>query len=128
MTTAFEYLNNIYQSTDDLMETESNEKDYAPYFINRGLSMGIDTVLFANEMNKHPKLDKKLQYEYLRHSVSKSKRYNKWSKTKLDVDISMLKEYYKTTWEKAREIARTLSDRQIKEISDIVETKKGKVR
>ena len=128
MPSAFEILNNICQSTDNILVTESDEKDYAPYFINRGLGMGLDTILFANEMNKYPKLDKTLQYDYLRHSVSKSKRYNKWAKTKLDVDISMLKEYYKTTWEKAREIANTLSERQIKEISDRVESKKGRVK
>lgn len=124
--TPFQILNNICSSHTNILVTEADEKDYAAFFINKGLGMGIDTVLFANEMNKNAHLDKKMQYDYLRFSIPNSKRYNKWAKTKIDSNIQLLKDFYKTTWEKAKEIESVLTKDQIKGIQLKVESKKGK--
>ena len=44
-------------------------KRYPPYIVNRCLSGHIDAILFANEVNKHPLLDKRLQYDFLLNSL-----------------------------------------------------------
>ena len=37
-------------------------------------------MLYANEMNCLPLADKRMQYDYLYHSVRKRKRFDKWIK------------------------------------------------
>ena len=53
-----DWLNSINFNKDNLIEEDPAViKDYAPYIINRCLSGTIDSILFANEMNKYPILD-----------------------------------------------------------------------
>ena len=58
-----DYLNSINQSKDNLMESEDPEweRHYPPYIVNKCMSHHMDTVMFANEMNRYPHLDKRLQ-------------------------------------------------------------------
>ena len=57
-----EYLNSINLSKKDLMQDDPGwEKNYPPYVINKCLSHHMDTLAFANEMNRYPNLDKRLQ-------------------------------------------------------------------
>ena len=50
------------------------EKAYNSFMVNRGLSYFPDTVVIANEMNKHHQIDNKLQYHYLINMIRKRKR------------------------------------------------------
>ena len=75
----FDYLNTITYSKQDIM-TEDNESQYPAFIINRGLGFGADTVIAANEMNSRTHIDYRMQYDFLRHVIRKSKRYNKWIK------------------------------------------------
>ena len=62
MTELKDWLNSINFNKENLIEEDpSIIKDYAPYIINRCLSGSIDSVLFANEMNKYSFLDKDMQ-------------------------------------------------------------------
>ena len=55
-----DWLNSINHTKQNLIDEDpSVEKDYAPYIINRCLSGHIDSVIFSNEVNKYPNLDKK---------------------------------------------------------------------
>ena len=64
-----DWLNSINHTKQNLIDEDpSVEKDYAPYIINRCLSGHIDSVIFSNEVNKYPNLDKKLQYDFLLNS------------------------------------------------------------
>ena len=62
MTELKDWLNSINFTKENLMEDHSAIKDYPPYIINRCLSGHLDCVMFANEMNKYPNLDKDMQY------------------------------------------------------------------
>ena len=46
------------------MVDAETEKAYAPFLVNRSLSYYQDTVMFANEMNRHAQLDNRLQYDF----------------------------------------------------------------
>ena len=66
-----DWLNSINTSKNNLIDEDPDiEKQYPSYIINRCLSGQIDSVMFANEMNKHPNLAKKLQYCLLYTSPS----------------------------------------------------------
>jgi hypothetical protein len=112
----FEYLNAINYSKQDIMVDGITEKSYNAFMINRSLSYFQDTVFFANEMNRHHHLDKKLQFHFFINIIRKRKRFSKWNKPELDSDIDVVKEYYGYSNEKARQVLTLLSPSQIEEL------------
>lgn len=77
----FDYIKSINEKTGNMMELSPDaERDYIPFVVNRGLSFSTDTVLYANEMNCMPMTDRRMQYDYLYHSIRKRKRFDKWIK------------------------------------------------
>jgi len=86
---------------------------YVPFVVNRSLSYFSDTVLYANEMNLFPDLDKIMQYEYYLYGIRKRKRFSKWTKKAEDTDIEMIAEYYSCNYKRAEEYASILSKEQI---------------
>jgi|TARA_R110002020_G_scaffold221133_1_gene429156 hypothetical protein len=106
-----EYLNAINHTKENLLDTEdeSVEKEYTPFVVNRCLSYFIDTVLYANEMNRYSGIDKKMQFDYLLRSIRKNKRYSKWLKRESVENLELVKEFYGYSDSKAREILDILS-------------------
>ena len=90
----FDYLNSINMTKKNLMVDEQSEKDYVPFIVNRGLGYFQDTVLLANEMNVNCHIDSKLQYDFLKSTVSKRKRFSKWLKADDDEKIDLICKYF----------------------------------
>ena len=115
--TPFDYLNSINKGKDgDNLDTS----DYVPFMINRGLSYHKDTVLLANEMNKYPNTDHKLQYDFFKNSVRAGKRFAKWHKAiKPTKDIDLIMKAYDYSREKAEQVIDLLTKEQLKELRKI---------
>lgn len=123
----FDYIESITNGRTNIMVTENDVKAYQPFVVNRGLAMGVDTLFYANEMNVNYHLPKDLQYHYLRHSVKKGKRYNKWAKEiKID-DINTICEYYGVNRKRAMEYLNILTKQQLKIIYDQIARSEGRV-
>ena len=114
----FDYLKAINETKEDIMLTSQDEKKYAPFIVNRGLSFFMDTIFQANEVNFHFHLDSRLQFDYLLNSVRKKKRYSKWLKPEKLQKLDVVKEYYGFGNEKAKDVLRTLSGNQLAFIKD----------
>lgn len=119
--TPFDFINTINsRSKKDLMSGTDNderaEADYVPYVVNKTLSYFTETVMYANEMNRHSHLPKKLQFHYLLNSIRPGKRYAKWIKKEDSENLEFVKEYYGFNDEKARQALTILSDQQISTI------------
>tara|TARA_A100001234_G_scaffold43185_1_gene35475 strand:+ start:849 stop:1121 length:273 start_codon:yes stop_codon:yes gene_type:complete len=71
------------------------------------MSGHIDAILFANEMNKHPNLDKDMQYSFYLNTLRKRKRFSPWLKKEQVEDLDLVKKHYGYSNEKAK-IALTL--------------------
>lgn len=105
------------QQTKKVMITDENEKEYAPYVVNRSLSYHLDIVMAANQMNLMPGLDSLLQYHYLLNTVRSYKRpFQKWQKRETVENLDAVKEFYGYSNEKAKEALSILSDAQIEQI------------
>lgn len=117
-TNPFDYIKSINQTKKYILE---NEKDYNPFMVNRGLSYFPDTVLYANEMNMHAHLDKKLQYDFLINIIRKRKRFSKWNKHSESNDIKAIKQYYGYSNEKARDVISLLSKNELKIIKEKID-------
>ena len=109
----FDYVNAICDTKHNLIIDDISEKAYNPYMVNRSLSYHYDTVLLANEMNRRHFLDKKLQNDFLIHTVRKKKRFAKWIKPLSSSDLEVVKEYYGYSNEKARQVLPLLNDDQM---------------
>lgn len=109
-----EVIPSILQTKQPFILNEQDEKTYSPFMVNKALSFHKDTVLFANEMNRYPSLDKKLQADFLLNIVRAYKRpYSKWFKKAQSSDLNVVKEYYGYSNAKAEEACKILSDDQI---------------
>jgi hypothetical protein len=108
----FDILNDISYTKVGILD-ETNISQYNPYMVNRWLSMSIDTVMYAQEMNTNAHLPKDMQYDYYFHAIKKNKRYFKYVKhTKQNV-LDVICEYYNCGERKAKELLRLFSESDI---------------
>ena len=116
----FEYANAINYTKRNIMVDDIAEKAYLPYMINRQLSYFPDTVLAANEMNRHHHVDNRLQFDFFINIIRKRKRFSKWFKPEQISDLETIKSYYGYSNEKARQVLHLLSTEQINELKNKV--------
>ena len=110
-----DYLNAINHKKEDLMDGEDLfwEKRYPTYIVNKALSSFPECLLYANEMNMHPEIDKRLQYDFYIHIVRPRKRFSPWGKQDKVKDLDVVKQYYGYSNEKAKQALRILSPTQL---------------
>ncbi len=114
-----DYLNSINFNKEDLMQDDPGwEKNYSPYVINKCMSHHMDTLAFANEMNRYPNLDKKLQYSFYLNTVRPKKRFSPWCKKEKVKDLDLVKKYYGYSNEKAIQALRILTPDQLNYIKE----------
>jgi hypothetical protein len=114
----FEFANAICDTKEQMIVDDITEKAYNPFMVNRSLSYHYDTVLLANEMNRRAFLDKKLQFDFLLNTVRKKKRFAKWAKPISYENLSLVKEYYGYSDDKARQVLSLLNDAQIEQLKE----------
>ena len=109
-----DWLNSINFTKQNLIEEDPSViKDYPPYIINRCLSGHLDAIMFANEMNKFPNLDKDLQYHFFLNTLRKKKRFSPWLRKDKVTDLEIIKQYYGYSNEKALNALKILTPDQI---------------
>ena len=109
-----DWLNSINFTKQNLLEEDPDViKDYPPYIINRCLSGHLDAIMFANEMNKYPNLDKDLQYHFYLNTLRKKKRFSPWLRKDKVTDLEIIKQYYGYSNEKALQALKILTPDQI---------------
>ena len=118
-----DWLNSINFNKEDLTEDDEHIiKSYPPFIINKCLSGHIDTVLFANEMNRYHFLDKDMQYKFYLNTLRKRKRFSPWIRKDKVSDLDIVKSYYGYSNEKARQVLRILSTEQINYMKQRLDT------
>ena len=109
-----DWLNSVNFTKENLIEEDPSViKDYPPYIVNRCLSGHLDSVMFANEMNKFPNLDKDLQYNFFLNTLRKKKRFSPWLRKDKVTDLEIIKQYYGYSNEKALNALKILTPDQI---------------
>lgn len=119
MPSLFEWLDNINTGKNIDLNPDDPYRDYSPFQINNGMSQNLDTILFANEMNKKPWLEKELQHKFYAGAISKKKRFSKWAKVEEEgrkEDIDTLAEYYSINRDRAREYLKLVKPEQVEQM------------
>lgn len=109
----FEFVNAINNTKQDLLSDPALERLYSPYMVNKALSYFPDTLLYANEINRNPHIDSKLQFHFFLNSIRPAKRFAKWVKKQNDNDLTAVMEYYGYSPEKAKSALSILSSDQV---------------
>lgn len=121
MPNLIEYVESICVNGKNLMLTANDVKEYSPFAVNRALAQNIDTIMFAAEANKRPKLSKEMHYAFLMTSIKKKKRYGKWAKKIVDENqeqIQLISDYYGMSFEKARRSFECLTAEQLSSMKE----------
>ena len=109
-----DWLKSINETKTNLIDNDTTlEPKYLPYIVNRCMSGQIDTLMFANEMNISNHLDNKLQYDFLLYTLRKKKRFSPWMRKDELSNLSIVKEYYGYSDEKARQVLPLLTEDQL---------------
>ena len=112
-----DWLNSINFNKNNLIEEDPEAiSSYPPYIVNRCLSGHLDTVLFANEMNKYSNLDKDMQYSFFLYTLRKRKRFSPWLKKEQVEDLDLVKKHYGYSNEKAKIAVNLLTKTQLEYI------------
>jgi len=112
-----EIIPSILQTKKSVIHDDIDAKDYVPFVVNRALSYHMDCVLYANQLNLYPELEKDLQYQYLLNTIRPMKRkFQPWQKSEVDKNIECVKTHFGYSNQKAKEVLRILNDEQIAEI------------
>ena len=112
-----EIIPSILQTKKSVINDDIDAKDYVPFVVNRALSYHMDCVLYVNELNLYPEIEKDLQYQYLLNTIRPMKRkFQPWQKSEVDKNIDCVKTYFGYSNQKAKEALRILNDEQIAEI------------
>jgi len=107
----FDFINAITFSKENLLADPQSVKEYSSFMVNRGLSQYPDTILYANEMNRYYNLDSDIQFQYFINTITKKKRFSKWSKKDKNTESFLLvKEYFGYSNEKTRQAMSILSE------------------
>ena len=115
-----DYLKAINQTKEPLLDSEDEtwEKKYPPFVVNKCLMPFQDTILFVNEINQLPNIDKKLQFDFFLNSIRSRKRFTPWMKANKVTNLEYVKEYFGYSNEKAKSALNVLDDDQIKAIKN----------
>lgn len=129
----FDYLKHILEPGGDrnLLDTPEFNKEYAKniFVINRGLAQTMDTVLFAQEMNRLSVNNPEQHFAFCFNAIKKRKRWAKWCKKSDEViGLEEVSQFYKISREKAAEYLKILKPDQVKQIIESFEPayEKGK--
>lgn len=114
----FLFVNSITYGKDDIFSDET-ARSYVPFLINRALSYFGDTILYANDMNLTPSLDKYAQYKYYLHAIPRRRRFAKWGKKFNNEDVVGVSKVLQLSAQKAAEVIPLLNEDQLKAIRDI---------
>ena len=118
-----DWLNSLNFTKENLLNDEHHlAKEYPPYIINRCMSGHMDSVMYAQEMNKYHFLDKDLQYNFYLNTLRKRKRFSPWIRKDKVSDLDYVKRYYGYSNEKASQVMKILTPEQITYIKQRLET------
>ena len=118
-----DWLNTINSSKKNLIDEDPLvESKYPAFIVNKCMAGHLDAIMFANEMNLNPNIDKKLQYDFYLNTLRSKKRYSPWLRKDEIKDLDLVKRYYGYSNEKAKQALRILSKEQLNFIKSKFET------
>lgn len=122
----FEVAKNIKEKGEILIQTESDEKIYTPYVVNKALSFSQQNIFLVDLMNTGRNLSGKMQYHFYYNVIPKSKKFDPWLKSNTPKDsdelVLMISEYFCINKSLAKQYLSMMPSEEV----DIIKTKMDK--
>ena len=118
--TPFDFCNAVSFTKSDILD-EDNQQQYVPFIVNRHFSYFPDSVIAANELNCHPHLTSKMQFDFLINILRKRKRFTKWHKSETVSELDAVKKYYGYSNQKALHALSLISSADLQKIKQKVD-------
>jgi hypothetical protein len=118
----FDFVNDI-GFTKEYLYTEQTKSKYESFIVNRAMSQHPDSIMYANEMNKYPELNKLLQHDFYFYVLSRKKRYGKWAKADKEDEavLNLIIKHYKVNRVHAKQYLELMTDENIKALKNTYE-------
>ena len=101
---------------------------YDTFLINRSLSLSEDTTFIAAILNERSFLDKDVQANFIINTVRPRRRWSKWPKTVDKSKDQLVANYYGISLREAKLYSGLHSEKQLQEMSKILDTGQKVVR
>ena len=122
MTELNDWLNTINSSKKNLIDEDPLlESKYPAFVVNKCMAGHLDAIMFANEMNMNPNIDKKMQYDFYLNTLRSKKRFSPWIRKEELKNIECIKSYYGYSDEKAKQVLPLLTENQLSFIKSKLE-------
>lgn len=107
MPTPFDIVKHINEKT----QLDFSENEYNPWIINRVFSNMIDTLFFADVMNKYYALPKDMQHDFYYYGLPKAKRFGKYHKVgEINIYVDLIMNKYQVNRKVAESYLRCMSE------------------
>jgi len=118
----FDFVNDIGHGKEYLYNEQTKSK-YESFIVNRAMSQHPDSIMYANEMNKHPELNKLLQHDFYFYILSRKKRYGKWAKADKEDEavLNLIIKHYKVNRVHAKQYLELMTKDHIKALKNTYE-------
>ena len=117
-----DWLNTINSSKKNLIDEDPLiESKYPAFIVNKCMAGHLDAIMFANEMNMNPNIDKKMQYDFYLNTLRSKKRFSPWIRKEELKNIECIKSYYGYSDEKAKQVLPLLTENQLSFIKSKLE-------
>lgn len=122
----FVFLNSLTAEKNHMIDNSSDpvrtEAEFAKviFMVNNALSMGVDTIMYANEMNERYTLSPRMVYDYYFYSLRKTRAYNKWPKKDKSNEeaISAIKLFFNYSTREAARVVHLIPPIELDELID----------
>lgn len=113
----FDWLTDLNSGKQYLFDDQT-QVDFVPFMINRGMSQNVETVMLANELNKHSLCTKEMVHDFYFYILSKKKRFGKWAKQSTDNkdELELLMTHYSINRKRAMEYLALMSSEDMANI------------
>jgi hypothetical protein len=108
----------LAQSLLDKSKLDYPMSDYNSWMINKIFSNSIDTIFFAEIMNKYYHLDKDIQNSFYLYGLPKGKKTGKWNKAAINNDVDLISKYYRCNRKLAEVYLSLLSEESFNKLKE----------
>lgn len=127
----FDFTTNFCTAKADLRKHPDFLKVYNPFMINRVLSMSPKTCHLALFMSRFPDIPKEQHFIFFNTEMDKDRIFFKYAKPENDVPaktIAYLQDYFECSFGRALEYAKLLSEKKLKTVLKVMETRDAKIK
>jgi len=109
----------VIKHINEKIPLEFTDGDYSPWMVNRVFSNTIDTLFFAEVMNRATHLDKDIQHDFYYYALPKARRFGKYHKAEtINIYVELMMNLYQVNQRVAESYVKCMSEATLKQLKE----------